>query len=625
MKTRVFGIWNLGVGLVAMLLSANCLAASSTPERTKEPAATAEAESGADADQAMEAANTGSTATNDISTARFQPVAAEKPLPVNIQPGRPLAQIVKLANSGIEENVLMAYVTNSTSTFNLNAEEIIYLKDIGVPDMVVTAMIARDQVLRESSVAANAPAPEPAPPQSPGDVAPQPEPGAQYSPEPAPAAAEVASDAGFYNALSPYGNWVDVEGYGRCWQPTVGVINTGWQPYYDSGRWVYSDCGWYWVSDYSWGWAPFHYGRWFRHNHLGWCWMPDTVWGASWVSWRYTDDYCGWAPLPPGAYFTVGIGLTFHGRRVGHFDDCGLRPSHYRFVAWNHFHDRDYHHDRLPPRVRDRVFEHSVVATGFTGDTHKINNDGLPPQKVAAATGTQVRRVAVREVPGTVSLGGRGERFDPGNRAVTVYRPGLGQTTTKPAGKPVNATSSPRTDVRPTPPIILRGAQNSASKETAPASSLVVIGRKNPDGSQTITRSTVPPASTRPLQNSATPWADNEFARQTPNERWVQGGSGSYQSPVYVPRNGTSYQNGTPAYQYQRPNTGVAPVTPSYQPSARSAPVTAPRYGTESSPQRSYSAPAQPAPSRPQVTEARPAPAAPQRAAPTQSGGRNQR
>src|SRR6185436_10310251 len=25
----------------------------------------------------------------------------------------------------------------------------------------------------------------------------------------------------FYNALAPYGNWVNVSGYGLCWQPTV--------------------------------------------------------------------------------------------------------------------------------------------------------------------------------------------------------------------------------------------------------------------------------------------------------------------------------------------------------------------------------------------------------------------
>src|SRR5262249_52470601 len=207
---------------------------------------------------------------------------------------------------------------------------------------------------------------------------------------------------------------------------------------------------------------------------------------------------------------------------VSHSDDCGLRPSHYRFVAWNHFNDRDFHHYRLPPEHRDRIFNHSVVATGFTGDNHKIKNDGLPPQKVAASTGTPLRPVAIREVGGTARLGSRVERFEPSNRTVTIYRPGLGQTTSRTTGtKPSGMTPRvPGAGSQSAAPIILRGPQNSATKETPPPSSIVVMGRKNPDGSQTFTRTTVP-STARPavpsalaersatwtVKNSATPWA----------------------------------------------------------------------------------------------------------------------
>src|SRR5690606_36433667 len=103
----------------------------------------------------------------------------------------------------------------------------------------------------------------------------------------------------FENALAPYGTWIDVADYGRCWQPTVVLINRSWRPYADRGRWVYTSHGWYWQSDYSWGWAPFHYGRWHQDRRHGWVWVPGSTWGPAWVSWRYTDDYCGWAPLPP--------------------------------------------------------------------------------------------------------------------------------------------------------------------------------------------------------------------------------------------------------------------------------------------------------------------------------------
>ena len=69
-------------------------------------------------------------------------------------------------------------------------------------------------------------------------------------------------------------NWIEVEGYGRCWQPTVVVGNRNWQPYCDRGQWVYSDAGWYWLSDYTWGATTFHYGRWFTHPSRG-CSMPQ--------------------------------------------------------------------------------------------------------------------------------------------------------------------------------------------------------------------------------------------------------------------------------------------------------------------------------------------------------------
>src|SRR6185369_10574223 len=48
----------------------------------------------------------------------------------------------------------------------------------------------------------------------------------------------------FYDSLAPYGSWIDIQGYGLCWQPTTVVLNAGWSPYCDRGRWVYSDCGW---------------------------------------------------------------------------------------------------------------------------------------------------------------------------------------------------------------------------------------------------------------------------------------------------------------------------------------------------------------------------------------------
>jgi hypothetical protein len=112
----------------------------------------------------------------------------------------------------------------------------------------------------------------------------------------------------FYNDLAPYGQWVDTAPYGWCWVPQqVPVV---WRPY-ASGYWVYTDFGWAWVSDEPWGWATYHYGRWFEDPVYGWMWEPGTEWAPAWVAWRESDDWVGWAPLPPTATWSAWSGLRF--------------------------------------------------------------------------------------------------------------------------------------------------------------------------------------------------------------------------------------------------------------------------------------------------------------------------
>ncbi len=101
----------------------------------------------------------------------------------------------------------------------------------------------------------------------------------------------------FREGLAPYGEWVDTPAYGRAWRPTQ--VPAGWRPYYN-GRWEWTDEGWLWVSDEPWGWAAYHYGRWAHEPRLGWIWTPGFQWAPAWVSWRYSPEYVGWAPLAPG-------------------------------------------------------------------------------------------------------------------------------------------------------------------------------------------------------------------------------------------------------------------------------------------------------------------------------------
>ena len=44
----------------------------------------------------------------------------------------------------------------------------------------------------------------------------------------------IQTENDFYEPLSPYGSWVIVGSYGRCWKPAR--VETGWRPYCD-GHW----------------------------------------------------------------------------------------------------------------------------------------------------------------------------------------------------------------------------------------------------------------------------------------------------------------------------------------------------------------------------------------------------
>ena len=85
-------------------------------------------------------------------------------LPPGVYPSSPLAQVIKLTEAGVSEGVIMTYVTNSGSTFSLDPDKIIYLKDIGVADGLVTAMMQRDQELKaQMAASAYQPPAQPAP------------------------------------------------------------------------------------------------------------------------------------------------------------------------------------------------------------------------------------------------------------------------------------------------------------------------------------------------------------------------------------------------------------------------------------------------------------------------------
>ncbi len=233
-----------------------------------------------------------------------------------------------------------------------------------------------------------------------------------YEPPPPPVAAVYGeiSISYIYDYLGNYGYWVYYSPYGHVWIPRG--VGRHWRPY-THGRWVWTDYGWTWVSNYPWGWIPFHYGRWGWDNRLGWFWVPGVHWAPAWVIWRYGDLYIGWAPLPPGVEFVPGYGLRWTRRDI---------PVHFWvFVEGRRFHSSQLRSWILPPERNITIINYTVVRDRYTiRERNIVINDALSPQEIERITRRPVTRVKVNEVKQPEEVGS-------GINEVRVYRPTVKQ------------------------------------------------------------------------------------------------------------------------------------------------------------------------------------------------------
>jgi len=337
-----------------------------------------------------------------------------------------LGGVVDLLRAGVEEEVLLKHIQNSQNSFNVSSDDIVFLTDVGTPGHVINAMMDRDRELLSEGTVVTRQTEEREPWPAAGTVVEVPAAEAVSYPYTEPtfegdntadqngAQDEISVDY-FHGYLAPYGTWIDVPEYGLCWQPTVAVSSQDWRPYADRGRWMYTDNGWYWYSDYSWGWAAFHYGRWFHHTRWGWCWAPGTVWGPSWVSWRYSDPFCGWAPLPPysrsGFYFSVGISWGIPSWCYTYVPSYRICHSYPRRHAVPYHEARDIH-------GKSRTRNHYAV-----GRNHTIENRGIPPEQLTENQARDIRKASIEQRYELPTSRVRGEWLGDDGKTLTVYQP----------------------------------------------------------------------------------------------------------------------------------------------------------------------------------------------------------
>lgn len=444
-------------------------------------------------------------------------VPALVPPPLAVSPG--MDEIFQLARSGVTEDVLVAFVEKSGKPYNPSAAEIIYLKDLGVTPAAIAKILRtgdRDSELakqleadpfessKPDSSAATAVERADAGDKTTVNVSAQVYAAAPQPIESAPAPTEPATKVDltyFKTTLAPYGNWVYVEGYGECWQPTAGMVSSSWRPYYDDGRWIYTNSGWYWLSDYSWGWAPFHYGRWANHGRWGWVWMPGYSWGPAWVEWRTTSAYCGWAPLPP--YYGSGFGVSHWGGSWG----FSIGWSSYNWVPYRYcygYYPRHYavHHGAGYDHYRASSVVQPTI--NINGNNNTVIVTGPDATVVANASRREIRRVDIRDVSGGDTSGPR-EYLDNGGKTLAAYRPTLQPDRNRPEVALANQRAEFRRPAAITPTTASSSAMDVTPAEAANPRNIIVRGNpetaRNPASASAWRTATT----SRPAESAAIP------------------------------------------------------------------------------------------------------------------------
>jgi hypothetical protein len=203
----------------------------------------------------------------------------------------------------------------------------------------------------------------------------------------------------FYSKLEPHGDWMETSDYGYVFRPREAERST-WRPY-TNGRWVYTDAGCTWVSEESFGWATYHYGRWTRIRNIGWVWIPGDEWAPAWVSWRKSDSYVGWAPLPPEARFDHGTGI--HNWADNYYD---IGPENYSFVQTREFGSSRVERAVVPVQQNLTIVNQTSNVTNITYNNTTIINQGPNYDEIRTRTAEPMQRLKLeRDVNVNINIG----------------------------------------------------------------------------------------------------------------------------------------------------------------------------------------------------------------------------
>jgi hypothetical protein len=218
----------------------------------------------------------------------------------------------------------------------------------------------------------------------------------------------------FYTSLSPHGTWLEIEPGFVVWRPT---IMKRWSPYRD-GRWVWTSHGWYWDSYEPFGHITYHYGRWYFDDYHGWIWVPDYEWAPAWVEWRYDNHYIGWAPLPPYATFSIGVGIVFTNTYYNPY-------GHWHYVGYNHFYDPHPYKYYVTEKVKYRIHSKTKYRSDYDYRNGSVYNRGVDYDLVRKRSGREINQREIIRTSDYNDLRNNGGRNDGAVRTFSPSRDDL--------------------------------------------------------------------------------------------------------------------------------------------------------------------------------------------------------
>ena len=167
-----------------------------------------------------------------------------------------VAEVVKMYQGGISKDVLVGYIENTVLPFHLNADGIIYLQHLGMPQEVTTALIRRDGELQRQADAAYQQQAQAFQQQQQAAAA------AAAAPNNQAAAGNTAPPVVMPSTPPPVAPYTYTEAAPPVVYPDYGVYPYYGYPYYYGPSVVIGGWGWGWGwGPGGWGWGRGGYGH----------------------------------------------------------------------------------------------------------------------------------------------------------------------------------------------------------------------------------------------------------------------------------------------------------------------------------------------------------------------------